>query len=373
MTEARTRDLAEARVQGRLTEEQYIAALQAVPGEVTAELGLSVSGPVESDKVLAIVDERNASIEDEQQQHADKLVAIDQDANQKRTASYRTYYENITALQNEWYTQQVTAADEQHQADLEAAATRHEEAMAAAAQRYVDQMGALEDHYEDMDAAQKAYIANELANDARQAASLDADAQRQIDQVRADFDAGLLSYEQYVARLAEISMRAQQALKWLTEPTPDQWGERPPQPTRPGQDPIPYAQGGSFGAYDLLRVGEYGQELVMFTRPGVVIPNNMLRSLEAQSSAPGVLVPEVHVGVSAPPVQVYAPAQERAPIPQQTAPARGEGVTIQVNIHNPVVDTPEREQRLLASIPRVVQEQVGSWVEEVRATRRTQL
>jgi hypothetical protein len=267
----------------------------------------------------------------------------------------------------------VTAADEQHQADLEAAATRHEEAMAAAAQRYVDQMGALEDHYEDMDAAQKAYIATELANDARQAASLDADAQRQIDQVRADFDAGLLSYEQYVTRLAEISMRAQQALKWLTEPTPDQWGERPPQPTRPGQDPIPYAQGGSFGAYDLLRVGEYGQELVMFTRPGVVIPNNMLRSLEAQRSAPGVLVPEVHVGVSSPPVQVYATAQERAPIPQQTAPARGEGVTIQVNIHNPVVDTPEREQRLLASIPRVVQEQVGSWVEEVRATRRTQL
>jgi hypothetical protein len=352
-------------VQGRLTEEQYIAALQAVPGEVTAELGLSVSGPVESDKVLAIVDERNASIEDEQQQHTDKLVAIDQDANQKRTASYRTYYETITALQNEWYTQQVTAADEQHQADLEAAQTRHEEAMTAASQRYVDQQTAMSEHYENLSNTQKEYIADSLAADARRLASMDEYYQGEISKVRQLFEQGALTYEQYAARLAEIARRAERARRYIVETDPALYDE-----STGGRG---LASGGSFDAYELLKVGEYGQELVMFTRPGVVIPNNMLRSLEAQSSAPGVLVPEVHVGVSAPPVQVYTPTQERAPIPQQAAHGRGEGVSIQVTIHNPVVDTPEREQRLLASIPRVVQEQVGSWIDEVRATRRTQL
>jgi hypothetical protein len=120
-----------------------------------------------------------------------------------------------------------------------------------------------------------------------------------------------------------------------------EWGDTVPRPREPGQDPTPYAAGGAFRAYELMRVGEYGEELVMFNQPGAVIPHDTVQAMRAPIPAeqPGSIVIESHIHLN--------------------------------GSFN--VATRQQQAELVSTLQRAVQSQIEGWVEEVRATRRTQL
>jgi hypothetical protein len=315
-------------MQGQISDRERLQRLQAVPGQVSAQLGLTYT--TDSAEVQSIVADRAASVEVAERDHQGELARIEAQARADRTSAYQGWQEQVDELRGTWYAEQVETENQRHANDL----ARLDTALN-------DQLQAVIDNHGDLTAADQRYLADKLATDARLAASLDSYAQLEVERTRQRYEDGALSYEQYIARLAEIARQAQQQVSWLALPVVPEWGDTVPRPREPGQDPTPYAAGGAFRAYELMRVGEYGEELVMFNQPGAVIPNNTVQAMRAPIPAeqPGSIVIESHIHLN--------------------------------GSFN--VATRQQQAELVSTLQRAVQQQIEGWVEEVRATRRTQL
>jgi hypothetical protein len=254
--------------QGRISREEYLKQLQAVPGQVSAQLGLTVSGPIDSEPVAQAVKQHHRDMASEEQRYADRLEDIQIAAYEDRKDALTAYQEAIETINGEWHT---TQQEEEQK--------RHEEALGRLNTQYQKELQAHMQHLGNLEDADRKWLEQSVLTEARAAASVDAKAAQDISAVEGQYRQGLLTYEQFIAELQRIATEAanlHQVLKELREREPTK-----PEPIYYPDDPreLPRrAAGGPVSASQPYIVGEEGWEVFVPRTAGTIYPQSSLHT-----------------------------------------------------------------------------------------------
>lgn len=262
LTEARVKDIVTAYSQGRISETEYLKQLQAVPGQVSAQLGLTVSGPIDSEPVATAVKQHHQDMTSEEQRYADRLEDIQIAAYEDRKQALIDYQTTIEEIDGEWYT-----------AQQEVEAKRHEEKLQSLNAQYQKELQAHIAHLGELEAADRAWLESSLLIEARRAASIDANAAAGISVAERQYRQGVLSYEAFVAELQRIAANAAQVQVVQQQPQPDIVYY----PDDPATQLPRRAAGGPVSASQPYIVGEEGWEVFVPRTAGTVYPQSSLQ------------------------------------------------------------------------------------------------
>lgn len=291
LMEQRSNELARAFTEGKLSEADYLSQLQSLSKEVSLSVGLGIDETAYSTDVTAAAEE-----------HRNKLVEIDRNANQERIAAYQEWAEKDEELR--------TTYREEQEAKLE---EEREEKINKAREAYQEELEELIAHNEDLEAEDLRHLREARQRRAEHLIGIDADAQREIEELRArnlplaeelaEYERILMQAEKRRNFVEEIPIEEYEPRDKFYEPPTEQW--EPPDP-----------------ATDWTETA--------------------LRTTQGQRQA--LQLPQAGGN------RLYG--------------SRATPVSVVVHNHNPVVDTPERERRWREQTKEQVRATLDEWTND---------
>jgi hypothetical protein len=272
---------------------------------VSTQLGLTVSGPIDSEPVAQAVKQHHQDMASEEQRYADRLEDIQIAAYEDRKDALTAYQEAIAEINGEWYTTQ-----------QEEEAKRHEEKLQSLNSQYQKELQAHIAHLGNLEDADRAWLEHSVLIEARRAASIDANAAAAISVAERQYRQGILSYEAFVAELQRIAANAAQVQLAQRQPQPDIVYY----PDDPATQLPRRAAGGPVAASQAYIVGEEGWEVFVPRTAGTIYPQSTLQS---------------------------------------------QGRSVVVNIHNPTVRSDGDLRALRRQVQRVVEDVLNKQVDEL--------
>jgi hypothetical protein len=293
----RSEELARARLEGRISEPEYRRSLQTLGGEVRAEVGLSIDESAYSTEVT-----------DAAQAHRDRLVEIDQDANQKRTDAYAEWAEKDRELRTTHRQEQIEEEQE-----------RLEKELAMARTSYAEQLKELQLSNQALREEDLAYLDDVRETKARQLAGIDADADRRISEINAARERGEITRAEALRQLEQAVADAARRRKYIENL----------------DEGLAQHEGEDWGA-------DFGSPSSSSSSDATPISSSGKKGEPVSSKDP--------------------PALPRSP--RSAYGAQPQPISVVVNNHNPVVDTPERERKLVQQTREQVRATLNEWTSD---------